>query len=596
MTGDRGGTTAVLSDVEPPLGGVVAAEGLMPLPPDAIAPPSASLGGMDPAKWPGMAAASTGSAWQMRSASFTRTAAGRYLQLEIFSPARGQLHLGHAGKVIDRADVAQGWSFCGLDAGGVPIDDNFTLTFDTPDHAPIQLARMRFADDWGLALRRQLACAMPFAMMGIGIDFDAYPCCARQWLRGNPRAGNSRSDDIAALWNAPAYREMRADFLRDNYTAHCREDICPVLRNGTPMAQLGPAAVHAINEGDSHVAGGPQWLNHDIDRGCNLACTMCRESVILPERQNVAQARADIEAAVALGSLREISFSGAGEITIMRDIVQLLESDIFTGNNIAISMTSNAIGFTPAFWQRIGHNRLERLALSIDGASAATYEKVRIGGNWARLRANLDFIGTLRRAGKIGLLTWQYTVQKSTVEDIPAAIALARELGFDAIRLIGQLGALAGTDGNMFEDHDRAALERLDAILQQCNGYTDPFVLVSELGMADGHFRTAAHRIGIAQQIFDRGHWVLEGASGVLDHSIAHSLRVLDDLRGDIASGAVAAPTHLNAAHHQFIGQILAQHAPRQRLYDSLRLRRTSGRISPALAKWLRTLSALAQQ
>lgn len=598
-----GGMTAVGSDVEPPFGGMVPIDGLIRCAMDAIVAPPPSAGGMDPAKRPGMAAIKQGNIWQMHSASFARTGPGRYLQLEIFSPAKGRLHLSHSGAIIDSADVAAGWSFCGVDAGGVAEGAHFTLTFvangdapDTPDNAQIQIARMRFADDWGLALRRQLACTMPFAMMGIGIDFDAYPCCARQWLRGNPRAGNSRTDNIADLWNAPAYQEMRADFLKGNYTAHCREDICPVLRNGSPMAQAGPAAVHAINEGQTQLTGGPQWLNHDIDRGCNLACTMCRDDRILPERQNVAQARTDIEAAVLLGSLREISFSGAGEITIMRDIVRLLESDIFSSRNISISMTSNATGFTPAFWQRIGHNRLQTLALSIDGASAQTYEKIRIGGNWARLCANLDFIASLRAAGKIQSLVWQYTVQKSTMEDIPAAIALARQWGFDAIRLIAQFGALKGTDGNMFEDDDRVALDRLDAILHQCNAYADPFVMASELGMANGQYRTAAHRIGIAQQIFDRGHWVLEGQSGVLNQSIAHSLSILDALRGDMASGAVEMPSHLNAAHHQFITQILAQRAPRSRWRDRLRLRRTAGRISPPLKQWLYSLSRLAQQ
>lgn len=596
----QNGDEMTILAVEPdlPFGGMAPIAGLARLTTDDIPPPPPNPGGMDPVKRPGIAAAKTGAVWQMRAASFTRTAAGRYLQLEIFSPAKGQLHLGHSGATIDSADVAQGWSFCGVDAGGVAAGDDFTLTFvangDGKENAPIQIARMRFADNWGLALRRQLACTMPFAMMGIGIDFDAYPCCARQWLRGNPRAGNSRTSDIATLWNAPAYQEMRADFLNENYTAHCREDICPVLRNGTPMAQAGPVAVHAINEGQTQIAGGPQWLNHDIDRGCNLACTMCRDDKILPERQNVAQARADIEAAAMLGSLREISFSGAGEITIMRDIVRLLESDIFSSREIAVSMTSNATGFTPAFWQRISHNRLQVLALSIDGGRAETYEKIRIGGNWARLCANVDFISELRRSGKIQSLVWQYTVQKSTMEDIPFAIALARQWGFDAIRLIAQFGALKGTDGNMFEDDDRAALDRLDAILHQCNAYADPFVMLSELGMANGQYRTVAHRIGIAQQIFDRGHWVLDGQSGVLDQSIAQSLNILDALRGDMASGAVKMPRHLNAAHHQFITQLLARHAPRPRLRDILRLRRTAGRISPPLAKWLHSLTRLA--
>ena len=114
--------------------------------------------------------------------------------------------------------------------------------------------------------------------------------------------------------------------------------------------------------------------------------------------------------------------------------------------------------------------------------------------------------------------------------------------------------------------------------------------------MVDGQYRTVAHRIGIAQQIFDRGHWVLEGQSGVLDHSIAHSLSILDALRGDMASGAVEMPTRLNAAHHQFITQLVAQHAPHPRWRDRLRLRHIPRRISPPLAKWLRKLSALAQQ
>lgn len=485
-----------------------------------------------------------------------------YFQCELnFPEVRGWMELRHLGQLVDRAELIEGAITAAVETKGAPLGSDLTLHFVSNAGEPIagvKIGAMFLSDEWGLGLRKRLRCTLPFTFMAIGSDSDATLCPCGTWRTGNPLIGNARDTSVADLWNAPEAQKMRANFLEGNYTETCREDVCLVLRGVWKDDLYHPHEVRAVNEASTRLDYGPSLLQHDIDRGCNLECTMCRDFKILPDQSNIDQAVADIRQAVALGTLDSISFSGAGEVLIMGKIVKLIESDLFSNKGISLYFTTNLTHFTAKLWERIKHNSIADVTVSADGCSSEIYDKIRIGALWENVSENMRFLAELARAGRIGRINWNYTVQRANIADVGKAIQLSRTLGFASIRLIGQVGALERTDGNMFEDFDRSALDALYAELEGVQAFGDPRVKFDELGMRDRFYLTRAHRLSLARYFWDRanlygsnrveaclpvllGLWrdeklgIVQRADCVADHFAPFITQLVDDLGSSIS-------------------------------------------------------------
>ena len=334
---------------------------------------------------------------------------------------------------------------------------------------------------------------------------------------------------------------MRSEFLAGDYQTACREDICPLLTGESRMGEPPVAAIRAINEGQTHLDFGPAALQHDIDKGCNLECVMCRDFKILPDAANIDQGIADMHSAIEMGGLESVSFSGAGEVFVMAKIIRLLESDLFSSRGIAVNITTNLSHFNEKLWQRIRHNKFGVFAVSIDGCTPEVYEKIRIGARWETIRQNLLFLTSLRREGQIKFLTWNYTVQRGNVSDVGEAVRLARELDYDLIRFIAQFRSHLRSEGNPFEEGDMEALDRVQEQLEAQGAFDDPRVLTSELGLRDGRHRTVEHRLEMAEHLLDRAYLMGCKRTVVYDEEWVKCVRVVAKVRAEIEAGTAAA-------------------------------------------------------
>lgn len=494
--------------------------------------------------------------------SIRRLVADRYLQCELHcSVSEGWLEVRHNGALIDRAELIAGWQHAAVDLANAPTPCDLSLHFLDSAKQPIEDVAIRhlfLSENWGQGQRKRLKCYVPFSSAGIFADFSVYPCCARQWLKPGLEAGNTKADEFSDLWNGPVYKKMRTDFLTGDYGAACRDDVCPILRGESAPIPPTDAVVHAVNEGLTELPFGPANLHHDIDMGCNLACTMCRNEKILPNQANIDRALEDIDSAIGMDALEKISFSGAGEIFVMRKVIKLLESDYFSKRNISVSVTSNITNFGPALWKRIEHNHFAFFAISVDGCSTELYESVRLGARWSVVEANMRFLAELQAQGKVESVIWQYTVQRANVADVGRAIERARELGYGGIRLIAQLGTLRGTNGNMFEDYDLAALDQLYDQIDGVGGFNDPRVIVSELGIDNRRYRTVERRLEVAEYIYDRAGFSPGSRRLQSPSEWKKCSAIVTQLLADLADGTVERPAHLPARHQNFVRRFRA--------------------------------------
>jgi MoaA/NifB/PqqE/SkfB family radical SAM enzyme len=470
-----------------------------------------------------------------------RLSEARYFQCELrFPRPAGWLEVWHAGVLADRAEIVDGWQHSAVDLGDLPAPAELTLVFRGADGEEVDgtlIRAMSLDTSWGRGQRRRLKCHLPWSMAVVVDGFHVLPCCCPGWLKGDQIKGNTRNESLADIWNGAKYQEMRGQFLAGDYETACREDICPMLTGESRMGEPPLPAIAAINEGRTALDFGPAALQHDIDRGCNLECVMCRDFKILPNGANIDQAVADMRCAIEMGGLADVSFSGAGEVFVMAKVIRLLESDLFSSRGITVNITTNLSHFDEKLWQRIRHNRFGVFAVSVDGCTREVYEKIRIGARWETVRRNLGFLTQLRREGHIQHLTWNYTVQRGNVSDVGAAVRLARELGFDLLRFIAQFREQARSEGNPFEEGDVDALDRVHAQLEAEEAFDDPRVLTSELGLREGRHRSVEHRLEMAEFLLGLADMMGTAQTIVYDEEWRKCVALVTKVRDDIRAG-----------------------------------------------------------
>jgi radical SAM protein with 4Fe4S-binding SPASM domain len=90
--------------------------------------------------------------------------------------------------------------------------------------------------------------------------------------------------------------------------------------------------------------------------------------------------------------------------------------------------------------------RLSRLVVSIDGATAPTYESIRVGARFEELLSNLSLLQTMKRerGTSLPVLRLNFVMMRRNVEELPALVELAPRLG--ASQVTAQHMAIYGED------------------------------------------------------------------------------------------------------------------------------------------------------
>ncbi len=164
----------------------------------------------------------------------------------------------------------------------------------------------------------------------------------------------------------------------------------------------------------------------EVTQACSLACRHCRadaQEACHPAELSTAEGRALLHSARQFGEDQLVVLSG-GDPMVREDVIDLVEY----GTDLGLRMTLTPSGterLTPPRLQHLAAAGLRRIALSIDGATAASHDDFR--------GEDGSFERTMRaaRAAKDAGLPVQLntTVCADTVDELPAIRDLAAELG-----------------------------------------------------------------------------------------------------------------------------------------------------------------------
>lgn len=131
--------------------------------------------------------------------------------------------------------------------------------------------------------------------------------------------------------------------------------------------------------------------------------------------------------------LRQVELSNYGEIFLnpaLLDIFQAADERgvaLSAGNGVNLNHVSEAV------LEGLVKHRVRSLSCSVDGASQATYSQYRVRGDFDRVIANVRRINAFKRSygSPYPRLAWQFVVFGHNQHEIPAARALAAELGME---------------------------------------------------------------------------------------------------------------------------------------------------------------------
>lgn len=164
---------------------------------------------------------------------------------------------------------------------------------------------------------------------------------------------------------------------------------------------------------------------------CNLACAMClvRYRPKLGRRQGAMCFHTFRGIVDELPELEKITLQGLGEPLLAPDLFRMVE--YAAGRGVRMGFNTNGTLLDGARAERLIRAGLDWLHVSLDGATAATYESIRQGSDFERVARNVrGFVRTKARlAAERPRLSLVFVAMRRNLDELPEVVRLAEKWG-----------------------------------------------------------------------------------------------------------------------------------------------------------------------
>ncbi len=181
----------------------------------------------------------------------------------------------------------------------------------------------------------------------------------------------------------------------------------------------------------------PRELQVEVTAACNLRCRMCLVRYRPPvNRTDGALSFETFRALVdGVAGLERVTLQGLGEPLLAPDLVRMIEYAAARG--IRVGFNTNATLLTRARAEALVRAGLGWLHVSLDGASAQTYEHIRDGARFADVCANIA--GLVEVKEQLGSdrpdLSLVFVAMRHNVADLPGVVRLAASWRIPNVRV-----------------------------------------------------------------------------------------------------------------------------------------------------------------
>ncbi len=225
----------------------------------------------------------------------------------------------------------------------------------------------------------------------------------------------------------------------------------------------------------------------ETTKACNLRCQHCRA---VPETE---RSRVELSTPEALALIDQIA-EVAKPVFVLSGGEPLYRPDIFeigaygVGKGFRMALATNGTMVDWALAERIRATGFSRVAISLDGAAAATHDAFRgIPGSHARA------VQALRALREVGVSTQiNSTIAKHNVAELPALLDLALSLGADALHLFMLVPVGCGVS---IADREMLPADEYERVLHWFYDQSKTVAIDLKATCAPHYFRVRAQRI-----------------------------------------------------------------------------------------------------
>jgi radical SAM protein with 4Fe4S-binding SPASM domain len=180
----------------------------------------------------------------------------------------------------------------------------------------------------------------------------------------------------------------------------------------------------------------PDFVQIEPVGQCNLRCTMCAVQYRgdgLPGRPAFIDYETFVRLLDQLPNVRELQLQGLGEPLMHPRFFDMVS--LATARGIRVSTNTNLTLLNASRAEKCVTSGLDEIHVSIDGATAQTYERIRVRARFERVLRNLDHLMLARRrfASATPSVRWVVVVMRENLHELADVVRLAHRHGVDRI-------------------------------------------------------------------------------------------------------------------------------------------------------------------
>jgi MoaA/NifB/PqqE/SkfB family radical SAM enzyme len=165
---------------------------------------------------------------------------------------------------------------------------------------------------------------------------------------------------------------------------------------------------------------------------CNLNCVMCPWTSL---RKPNSHMEWEVFAAIAryFQDTEEVDLTGGGESLLHPRLEEMVRLAKASGCVVGFSTNGTLLG--PEKAGRLLAADLDWIAYSVEGATAETYEKIRVGASFKKVIENIAGLQRLKEKrgdGKPKTMLF-FVMMKENIQELPTMIGMAHSLGIDHV-------------------------------------------------------------------------------------------------------------------------------------------------------------------
>ena len=141
----------------------------------------------------------------------------------------------------------------------------------------------------------------------------------------------------------------------------------------------------------------PHVVEIELTNDCNQRCVHCpRNQMTRPVGYMAFPTFAKVVDEMARYPYRVLRMVGLGEAAMHPDFARML--DYAKSRKVDVDITSNGTIFDVLSFEEIAASSIVMLGISVDGVDERSYAKIRLGGDYAKLRAHMAGFSAFRKA------------------------------------------------------------------------------------------------------------------------------------------------------------------------------------------------------